>query len=257
MWPVWGFPRPPRWNTGCPPFTQSHTLTEPLWTWAPTDLAGSHPASESLAGTRCATSVSRCPPRPPARIEGRSSVARPRNNCARNSGSSWPLHPTTCGSSGDRLVQRPARLALQRSRACLGIPVLPALTGEPDQDRWPAAGVWGDEEFSRRSAQALVDAGVRVEDAVEIRHLLFADLPFKNPRLLDERDFGYLLSAAEVGLEELRRWTGTTVPMRFVADLVKLDITADRAREMREHDGLTDFDLFDRLRRDAWARATG
>ena len=57
MWPVWGFPRPPRWNTGCPPFTQSHTLTEPLWTWALTDLAGSHPASESLAGTRCATSV--------------------------------------------------------------------------------------------------------------------------------------------------------------------------------------------------------
>ena len=45
-----------------------------------------------------------------------------------------------------------------------------------------------------------------------------------NPRATETiGTLGYLLSAAEVGVEELQRWTGTTVPMRFVADLVKLD----------------------------------
>jgi hypothetical protein len=135
-------------------------------------------------------------------------------------------------------------------RDLLGDAMLPAPNDEPEQAWYPALGTWGDQGFTRYAARTLQDAGVPVEEAVQVRELVFSDEPFYNPRHLGEWDTPYLIDACCVGMAALQKWIDTTIPLKFVADLVDLGVTPEDARLVRDSRGLTGFELFDWLRRD-------
>lgn len=165
-------------------------------------------------------------------------------------------------SPPDRLEQR-ARTALFRSavemwwcvRDLLGDDAFPPPDGSKAQARWPAAGEWGDANFVRGAAVPLIELGVSVAEAVEMRSRLYANTVLYKERTLADWEIETLVGVCRVGRERVQLWVEAGVPLPLVPGLDGIGVTPADVRQLRESSGMTGPALYRALRIKAQERA--